>query len=226
MKESWVIPPEASAEFVCQMEDILQLSTRPYDPDYPLICFDESSKQLICEVRKPLPPEPGQVERYDYEYQREGVCNLFMMFEPLVGWRHVEVTDQRTQIDYAQQIKYLVDECYPHAQKIQLAQDNLNTHVRASLYKAFLPNEARRILDKIEFHYTPKHGSWLNMAEIELSVLNRQCLDRRMAEKEVLKQEIAAWEKRRNELSSTVDWQFTTEDARIKLKRLYPSINF
>ncbi|MCG6136814.1 MAG: IS630 family transposase [Nostoc sp. LLA-1] len=226
LKESWVIPPEASAEFVCQMEDILQLSTRPYDPDYPLICFDESSKQLICEVRKPLPPEPGQVERYDYEYQREGVCNLFMMFEPLVGWRHVEVTDQRTQIDYAQQIKYLVDECYPHAQKIQLAQDNLNTHVRASLYKAFLPNEARRILDKIEFHYTPKHGSWLNMAEIELSVLNRQCLDRRMAEKEVLKQEIAAWEKRRNELSSTVDWQFTTEDARIKLKRLYPSINF
>ena len=140
-----MIPPEANAEFVCQMEDILQLYTRPYDPDYPLVCFDESSKQLISEVRKPLPAEPGQPERYDYEYQREGVCNLFMMFEPLVGWRHVEVTDQRTQIDYAQQIKYLVDECYPQAQKIQLAQDNLNTHIRASLYKAFLPAEARRI---------------------------------------------------------------------------------
>ncbi|QSV70789.1 MAG: IS630 family transposase [Aphanizomenon flos-aquae KM1D3_PB] len=225
LKESWVIPPEANAEFVCQMEDILQLYTRPYDPDYPLVCFDETSKQLISEVREPLPPEPGQVERYDYEYKREGVCNIFMMFEPLVGWRHAEVTDQRTQIDYAQQIKYLVDECYPHAKKIQLAQDNLNTHVRASLYKAFPPDEARRILDKIEFHYTPKHGSWLNMAEIELSVLNRQCLDRRIAEKEVLKQEIAAWEKRRNELSCKVDWQFTTQDARIKLKRLYPSIS-
>ena len=221
-----MIPPEANAEFVCQMEDILQLYIRPYDPDYPLVCFDESSKQLISEVRKPLPAEPGQAERYDYEYQREGVCNLFMMFEPLVGWRHVEVTDQRTQIDYAQQIKYLVDECYPQAKKIQLAQDNLNTHVRASLYKAFQPAEARRILDKIEFHYTPKHGSWLNMAEIELSVLHRQCLDRRIAHKDVLKQEIAAWEKRRNELSSKVDWQFTTEDARIKLKRLYPSIKF
>jgi hypothetical protein len=225
LNESWVIPPEANAEFVCQMEDILQLYTRPYESDYPLVCFDESSKQLISEVRKPLPAEPGQVERYDYEYQREGVCNLFMMFEPLVGWRHVEVTDQRTQIDYAQQIKYLVDECYPQAQKIQLVQDNLNTHIRASLYKAFLPAEARRILDKIEFHYTPKHGSWLNMAEIELSVLNRQCLDRRIAHKEVLKQEIAAWEKCRNEILCKVDWQFTTEDARIKLKRLYPSIS-
>ena len=221
-----MIPPEANAEFVCQMEDILELYTRPDDPDYPLVCFDESSKQLISEVKKPLPAEPGQAERYDYEYQREGVCNLFMMFEPLVGWRHVEVTDQRTQIDYARQIKYLVDECYPQAKKIQLAQDNLNTHIRASLYKAFPPAEARRILDKIEFHYTPKHGSWLNMAEIELSVLNRQCLDRRIADKEVLKQEIAAWEKRRNELSCKVDWQFTTVDARIKLKRLYPSISF
>ena len=158
-------------------------------PIIPWFGFDESSKQLISEVKKPLPAEPGQAERYDYEYQREGVCNLFMMFEPLVGWRHVEVTDQRTQIDYARQIKYLVDECYPQAKKIQLAQDNLNTHIRASLYKAFPPAEARRILDKIEFHYTPKHGSWLNMAEIELSVLNRQCLDRRIADKEVLKQE-------------------------------------
>jgi len=219
-----VIPPEANADFVCQMEDILELYTRPYDPNYPLVCLDESSKQLISEVTTPLPPEPGQAERYDYEYKREGVCNLFMMFEPLVGWRHVEVTDHRTQVDYAQQIKYLVDVCYPQAIKIRLAQDNLNTHVRASLYKAFVPSEARRILDKIEFHYTPKHGSWLNMAEIELSVLNRQCLDRRIPDKQLLIQEISAWEKRRNQLSCKVDWQFTTADARIKLKRLYPSI--
>jgi hypothetical protein len=187
-----VIPPEANAEFVCQMEEILELYTLPYDPDYPLVCFDESSKQLISEVRTPIPATTGQVERYDYEYQREGVCNLFMMFEPLVGWRHVEVTDQRTQIDYAHQIKYLVDQRYPHANKIRVAQDNLNTHVKASLYKAFLPAEARRILDKIEFYYTPKHGSWLNMAEIELSVLNRQCLDRRIPDKQLLIQEISA----------------------------------
>lgn len=219
-----MIPPEANAEFVCQMEEILELYTRPYDPDYPLVCLDESSKQLISEVRTPIPASTGQVERYDYEYQREGVCNLFMMFEPLVGWRHVEVTDHRTQIDYAHQIKYLVDQRYPHAIKIRLAQDNLNTHVKASLYKAFLPSEARRILDKIEFHYTPKHGSWLNMAEIELSVLNRQCLDRRVPDKQLLIQEVLAWENRRNSLSCKVNWQFTTADARIKLHRLYPSI--
>lgn len=219
-----MIPPEANAEFVCQMEEILELYTLPYDPDYPLVCFDESSKQLISEVRTPIPANTGQVERYDYEYQREGVCNLFMMFEPLVGWRHVEVTDHRTQIDYAQQIKYLVDQRYPYAIKIRLAQDNLNTHVKSSLYKAFLPAEARRILDKIEFYYTPKHGSWLNMAEIELSVLNRQCLDRRIPDKQLLIQEISAWENRRNSLSSKVNWQFTTADARIKLHRLYPSI--
>ncbi len=148
-----------------------------------------------------------------------------MFFEPLTGWRHVEVTDQRTQIDYAQQMKYLVDERYPQAQKIKIVQDNLNTHIGASLYKAFIPAEARRILDKLDFHYTPKHGSWLNMAEIELSVLTRQCLDRRIPEKDVLKEEVAAWEKRRNQISSKTDWQFTTVDARIKLKRLYPSIS-
>jgi len=220
-----VIPPEANAEFVCQMEEVLQLYTSAYDPDYPLVCFDESSKQLISETRKPISAEPGQTERFDYEYQREGVCNLFMFFEPLTGWRHVEVTDQRTQIDYAQQMKYLVDERYPQAQKIKIVQDNLNTHIGASLYKAFIPAVARRILDKLEFHYTPKHGSWLNMAEIELSVLTRQCLDRRIPQKDVLKEEVAAWEKRRNQISSKADWQFTTEDARIKLKRLYPSIS-
>jgi transposase len=206
------------------MEEVLQLYTSPFDPDYPLVCFDESSKQLISETREPLPPQPGQPERFDYEYQREGVCNLFMFFEPLTGGRHVEVTDQRTSIDYAQQMKYLVDQRHPQAQKIRVVQDNLNTHVKASLYKAFTPAEARRILDKLEFHYTPKHGSWLNMAEIELSVLNRQCLDRRISDKDILIKEVAAWEQRRNQNSSPVDWRFTTEDARIKLKRLYPSI--
>lgn len=225
MNESWVIPPEANAGFVCQMEDVLQLYTNVYDPDYPLVCFDESSKQFIAETRKPLPAEPGQPERFDYEYQRLGVSNLFMFFEPLTGWRHVEVTDQRTQIDYAQQMKYLVDERYPQAKKITIVQDNLNTHMGASLYKAFIPAEARRILDKLEFHYTPKHGSWLNMAEIELSVLTRQCLDRRIPDKNLLKQEVAAWEERRNQISCKADWQFTTVDARIKLKRLYPSIS-
>lgn len=206
------------------MEEVLQLYTSNYDPDYPLVCFDETSKQLISEIKKPIPAEPGQSERFDYEYQREGVSNLFMFFEPFTGWRHVEVTDQRRSVDYAQQMKYLVDQRHPQAKKIKVVQDNLNTHVKASLYKAFTPVEARRILDKLEFHYTPKHGSWLNMAEIELSVLSRQCLDRRIEDKEILTEEVAAWEQRRNENSAPVDWRFTTEDARIKLKRLYPSI--
>jgi hypothetical protein len=219
-----VIPPQANAEFVCQMEEVVQLYTSAYDPERPLVCFDESSKQLISETRTPLPPAPGQPERFDYEYQREGVCNLFMFFEPFAGWRHVEVTNRRTQIDYAQQMKYLVDERYPHAQKIRIVQDNLNTHIGASLYKAFEPSQARRILDKLEFHYTPKHGSWLNMAEIELSVLTRQCLDRRIPQQDLLKQEVAAWVQRRNQLEASVNWRFTTADARIKLHRLYPSI--
>lgn len=206
------------------MEEVLQLYTSAYDPERPLVCFDESSKQLISETRTPLPPAPGQPERFDYEYQREGVCNLFMFFEPFAGWRHVEVTNRRTQIDYAQQMKYLVDERYPHAQKIRIVQDNLNTHIGASLYKAFEPSQARRILDKLEFHYTPKHGSWLNMAEIELSVLTRQCLDRRIPQQDLLKQEVAAWVQRRNQLEASVNWRFTTADARIKLHRLYPSI--
>lgn len=196
----------------------------PYDPAYPLICFDESCKQLISETRQPLPPEPGQAERFDYQYEREGVNNIFRFFEPLKAWRHVAVTEQRTSIDYAQQMKYLVDERYPGVEKIRVVQDNLNTHVKASLYKAFPPHEARRILDKLEFYYTPKHGSWLNMAEIELSVLNRQCLNRRISNKETLIQEVEAWEQQRNQSSFPVDWQFTTEDARIKLTKLYPSI--
>ena len=206
------------------MEEVLDLYTRAYDPDYPLVCFDECCKQLISETRTPIPADPGQQERFDYEYQREVVSNLFMFFEPLTAWRHVEVTARRTQIYYANQMKYLVDEQFPQAQKIIVVQDNLNTHVKSSLYKAFSPSSARRILDKLEFHYTPKHGSWLNMAEIELSVLSKQCLDRRISDKEVLTEEVAAWEKRRNETALVVDWQFTTEEARIKLKRLYPSI--
>lgn len=207
------------------MEDVLNIYTSRYDPLYPWVCFDESSKQLVAETLDPIPMEPGEPQRYDYQYERQGVNNLFMFFEPLASWRHVEVTERRTAIDYAQQMKYLVDERYPDAAKITVIHDQLNTHVPASLYKAFLPAEARRILDKLEFHYTPKHGSWLNMAEIELSVLARQCLDRRIPDSETLKAEIADWEATRNASYKTVDWRFTTDDARIKLKRLYPVIS-
>ena len=219
-----MIPPETNAEFVCQMEDVLEVYHRNYDPRYPVVCFDESNKQMVKEKRVPIPMEQGQPERYDCEYERCGVSNLFMFFEPLAGWRHVAVTDQRTALDYAAQMKYLVDERYPDAIKIVVVQDQLNTHRGASLYKAFEPSEARRILDKLVFHYTPKHGSWLNMAEIELSVLARQCLDRRIPNQQQLQQEVAAWEYSRNQQYRTVDWQFTTGDARIKLKRLYPSV--
>ena len=206
------------------MEEVLDIYQRPYDEKNPWICFDESCKQLVKETRDIIPPEPGQLERYDYQYERNGVANLFMFFEPLTGWRHIEVTDQRTAIDYAYQMKYLVDERYRGAEKIGVIQDQLNTHIKASLYKAFFPEEAKRILDKLEFHYTPKHGSWLNMAEIELSVLNRQCLNRRLPDKDTLKLEITAWEEERNQKASSVNWRFTTADSRIKLKRLYPSI--
>ena len=206
------------------MEQVLDIYQRPYDQKKPWLCFDESCKQLVKETRDPLRSEPGKLERYDYQYERNGVANLFMFFEPLTGWRHVEVTNQRTAIDYAHQMKYLVDERYPQADKIGVIQDRLNTHVKASLYKAFEPEEAKRILDKLEFYYTPKHGSWLNMAEIELSVLNRQCLNRRLPDQGTLKLEIAAWEQDRNQSFRSVDWRFTSADARIKLKRLYPSI--
>ena len=206
------------------MEEVLDIYQRPDDEKNPWVCFDESCKQLVKETREIIPPEPGQLERYDYQYERNGVANLFMFFEPLTEWRHIEVTDQRTAIDYAHQMKYLVDERYPQAEKIGVIQDQLNTHVKASLYKAFPPEEAKRILDKLEFHYTPKHGSWLNMAEIELSVLNRQCLNRRIPDQDSLKLEISAWEEERNQKSSSVNWRFTTADSRIKLTRLYPSI--
>jgi hypothetical protein len=206
------------------MEDVLSVYTRPYDPSHPVVCLDETSKQLVLEKQVPLPAQPGQLERYDYEYERNGVSNLFMISEPLTGWRHVEVTDRRTKQDYAYQIKYLVDVRYPDAEWVTVIHDQLNTHVPSALYETFEPEEARRILDKLELHYTPKHGSWLNMAEIELSVLARQCLDRRIPDQAALKREVAAWEERRNAESRTIDWQFTTVDARIKLKRLYPSI--
>jgi len=218
-----VIPPQANAEFVCAMEDVLELYHEPYDPLHPVVCFDEGTKQLIGETRTPLPMRSGEPLRYDYEYERHGTCNLFMFFEPLSGWRHVEVTDRRTMIEYAHCMRELVDVFFPDAETVRIVQDNLSTHKFAALYEAFEPAEARRILKRLEFHYTPKHGSWLNMAEIELNVLGGQCLDRRIAQKEFLVTEVAAWEEHRNQTASSVNWQFTTGDARIKLRTLYPS---
>ena len=206
------------------MENVLDLYHRPEAAAYPLVCVDETSKQHIQEVRQPLGAVKGSPSRYDAEYQRNGVSNLFMIFAPLQGFRHIEVTDQRTSIDFAHICRDLVNVHFPDAEKIMLVCDNLNTHKPASLYKAFHPDEARRIAEKIEFHYTPKHGSWLNMAEIELSVLSRQCLSRRIADQATLKHEIQTWQTRRNEQCATVQWQFTTDDARIKLKKLYPSL--
>ena len=224
LKQQWCIPPKASAEFVAAMENVLDLYHRPEAAAYPLVCVDETSKQHIQEVRQPLGTVKGSPSRYDAEYQRNGVSNLFMIFAPLQGFRHVEVTDQRTSVDFAHICRDLVDVHFRDTAKIMLVCDNLNTHKPASLYKAFPPDEARRIAEKIEFHYTPKHGSWLNMAEIELSVLSRQCLSRRIADQATLQHEIQAWQTRRNEQSATVKWQFTTDDARIKLKKLYPSL--
>ena len=206
------------------MEDTLEVYKRPYDEAPPLICMDESSKQQIKDTRTPIPAKPGTVARYDTEYERNGVSNVFMFFEPLQGKRVVEVTDQRTAIDWAHQIRNLVDVHYPQAKRITLVMDNLNTHTGASLYKAFEPKEARRILEKLEIHYTPKHGSWLNMAEIELSILSRQCMDRRIPDQETLKKEILAWQEKRNAIARPMEWRFTTEDARIKLKKLYPTL--
>ena len=205
------------------MEDVLTLYHQPYDPKYPVVCMDESSKQLIGETRQPLPAKPGQLQGYDYEYERNGVNNLFMFSEPLRGWRHVEVTDRRTKIDWAYAIKDLLDEYYPDAVCVRLVMDNLNTHVLASLYEAFEPAEARRLVERLDVHYTPKHGSWLNMAEIEFSVLNGQCLDRRIPNQATLIREVAVWERDRNAATTGVNWHFTAADARIKLKRLYPS---
>ena len=206
------------------MEDVIQTYLLPYDPAYPVVCFDEACKQLFGHVKRPRRACPGRVARVDYEYERKGVCHQLMMCEPLRGWRHVKVTERRTRRDYAQCVRELVDVRYPRAVKIRLVQDNLNTHDGASLYEAFSPAEARRILDKIEFHYTPKHGSWLNMAETEINIMARQCLDRRIPDVATLRCEVAAWQQTRNRAVVKVDWQFTTADARVKLTRLYPSI--
>lgn len=223
-KKMYCIPPKENAEFVCNMEDVLDVYKLPFDSDYPLICMDETSKQLTKETRKPIKAKPSEIEKFDYEYERNGVANIFMFFEPLTGWSNIEITNSRTMIDWAHCIKELVDVKYPLAKKILLVCDNLNTHKGASLYKAFPPDEAKRILNKLEFHYTPKHGSWLNMAELMLSIYSRQCLDRRIKDKNTLKNETNAWLKDRNNKHITVDWQFTTKDARIKLQRLYPSL--
>ena len=207
------------------MEDVLDVYARPLDPKRPMVCFDESNKEQHIEVIEPLAAQPGQPQRYESTFERNGVSNLFVFFAPLENWRHVKVTDQRRSVDWAQCMKELVDVHFPSAEKVVVVLDNLSTHTAAALYTAFEPQEAKRIWDRLELHYTPKHGSWLNMAEIELSVLSRQCLNRRIPDQEALKHETNAWETRRNAASSTVEWRFTTADARIKLKKLYPVLN-
>jgi hypothetical protein len=204
------------------MEDVLEVYALPDDPTQPVVCFDECSKQLVSETRTPIPAEPGQPVRYDYEYQRQGVANMFMFFAPLQNWRHVDVTERRTKADFAYCMRDLVDVYFPDAVRIRVVLDNLNTHTPAALYTVFPPDEARRIIEKLAFHYTPKHGSWLNMAEIELSVLAGQCLDRRIDNQDELTKEVTAWADARNAAGTTIDWRFTTEDARIRLKKLYP----
>jgi hypothetical protein len=206
------------------MEDVLDVYERPRDPSHPVVCVDEGGKQLIGDVREPLPVRPGSPAKQDYEYERGGMANLFMAFEPLAGWRHVEVTERKTSVDFAKFLRDLSDTYYPTATRIVLVCDNLNTHTPASLYETFKPAEARRLVERFEWHYTPKHGSWLNIAEMELSVVARQCLDRRIPDMETLRREVTAWEKERNDAVVKVDWQFTTTKARVKLKRLYPTI--
>ena len=219
-----MIPPKQNAAFVASMEDVLEVYHRPHDASRPLVCLDETSKQLVAETRTPLPMRPGEPARYDYEYERKGTANLFMLFAPLEGFRHVEVTERRTAIDYARILKDLSDIHFAKAEKIILVQDNLNTHVPASLYEAFEPAEARRLVERFEWHYTPKHGSWLNLAESELAVLSGQCLARRIPDAQFLKREVDAWRTRRNIHNAKADWRFTTADARIKLKNLYPAL--
>ena len=219
-----MLPPKANAGFVAAMEDVLEVYARPYDPRRPQVCIDEGGKQLVGDVRPPLPVRPGTPRREDYEYERQGMANLFMAFEPLAGARRVEVTERKTNRDFARLIRRLVDEWYPEAERIVLVMDNLSTHAPAALYEAFEPAEARRLAEKLEWHYTPKHGSWLNIAEMELSVVSRQCLDRRIPDIETLRAEVAAWESGRNAGLARVDWRFTSVDARVKLKRLYPTI--
>jgi DDE superfamily endonuclease len=217
-----VIAPHASAGFVANMEDVLEVYHRPHDAQRPVVCLDETTKQMIAETRAPIPAAPGRKARHDYEYERNGVASLFMMFAPLEGWRCVKVTDRHAAVDYAHVLKDLSDTHFPDAAKIVLVQDNLSTHTPASLYAAFPAAEARRLAERFEWHYTPKHGSWLDMAESELAVLATQCLDRRIPDKATLIAEVAAWQHNRNSRCVKADWQFTTDDARVKLKTLYP----
>ena len=220
-----MIPPKQNAEFVANMEDVLEIYKRPYDPAFPVICMDEQPTQLIKETRMKIAAEPGKPERVDYEYERNGTAVNFMFTEPLGSWRKASVRQTKTMIDWAQEIQLLLDVDYPDAQKIILVCDNLNTHKVASLYEAFEPREARRLVERLEMHYTPKHGSWLNVAEIELSVLTKQCLGRRIPDMVTLQQEAQAWYRKRNANQKAVDWQFTSDDARVKLKKLYPQIH-
>lgn len=222
LTESWCLPKEHDAEFVWRMEDVLDVYARPYDARFPVICMDEASKQLVGEVREPLPPRPGDTEKEDSEYIRNGTCNLFLFCEPLAGRRHVRVTERRTKIDWAWALRDYLRDHYPSAEKIILVMDNLNTHSPGSFYEAFSPEEAHALTNRLEIHNTPKHGSWLNIAECELSVLSRQCLDRRIESADLLASECAAWESSRNAQFRRVNWQFETADARVKLRRLYP----
>jgi hypothetical protein len=226
LNKEWCIPPKNSAEFVYYMEDVLDVYQRPNDPMRPLICFDETPVQLIKETRPSIPMKIGQPMRHDYEYRREGTANLFMFFAPLQNWRHVKVTERRTKVDWAWCMRDLVDVHFPNAEQCVVVEDHLNTHLPAALYEVFVPAEAKRILDRLEFHFTPKHGSWLNMAEIEFSVLSRQCLNGYIPSMATLEHETWAWERERNTREATVEWRFTTADARIKLKKLYPIVHF
>jgi hypothetical protein len=216
------MPKEGDADFVCAMEDVLEVYRRPYNSAQPLVCLDEATKQLVADVTPPQSLQPGQPARQDYEYERRGTANLFMVVEPLAGRRHVKVTDRRTNEDFAYLLRDLSDVHYPHAEQIVVVMDNLNTHKLSVLYQVFSPDEARRLFERFEVHHTPKHASWLNIAECELSVLGRQCLGQRIEDRPLLEREVAAWEGKRNNQAARVDWQFTTADARIKLKRLYP----
>ena len=221
---SWVIPPAQNSQFVAQMEQVLDVYKRPYDKHFPIVCMDESPKQMIKETRIPIPMKPGSDTKVDFEYERCGVANIFIASEPLKGKRYVEVTERKTKIDWAIFIKKIADEWYKNAEKIILIMDNLSTHRPSALYETFKPKEAKRIWDRFEFVYTPRHGSWLNMAEIELNVLMGQCLNRRIESMKIMKEEVKAWESYRNNKKAIINWQFTTQDARIKLKRLYPTI--
>ena len=219
----WCIPSKENAAFACAMEQVLAVYQRPFDPNHPVVCMDETSKQCVKEVRQPLSGKPGQTACYDSEYERNGVAHLILFYAPFIGWRRIQVGDNHKAVQWAHEVRRWVDEAFPKAKRITRVMDHLNTHTGASLYKAFPPEEALRLLERLEFVYTPKHGSWLNIAECEFSVLSRQCLDRRMSDMEFVSSEVAAWSEARNAVKSTTQWRFTTEDARIKLKHLYPA---